>query len=107
MNSKVGIIIGREYMERVTKKSFIITTILMPLLMLALMFTPILIAEFSEGDSRKLVVIDESGVIAPQMQSTSIYEIVPADSSWQQMLETEAADAVVIIPRQLSKAMPR
>lgn len=98
MNSKVGIIIGREYMERVTKKSFIITTILMPLLMLALMFTPILIAEFSEGDSRKLVVIDKSGVIAPQMQSTSIYEIVPADSSWQQMLETEAADAVVIIP---------
>lgn len=98
MNSKVGIIIGREYMERVTKKSFIITTLLMPLLMLALMFTPVLISEFAEGDTRKLVVVDESGVIAPQMESTSAFTIVPADSSWESMLQDERADAVVFIP---------
>lgn len=35
--SKIGIIIEREYLERVKKKSFIFTTILMPVLMLALM----------------------------------------------------------------------
>lgn len=98
MNSKVGIIIGREYMERVTKKSFIITTLLMPLLMLALMFTPVLISEFAEGDTRRLVVVDESGVIAPQMESTSAFTIVPADSSWESMLQDERADAVVFIP---------
>ena len=32
--SQVGIIIGREFNERVRKKSFIITTLLMPLLSL-------------------------------------------------------------------------
>ena len=35
--SNLGIIIEREFLERVKKKSFIITTILMPVLMLALM----------------------------------------------------------------------
>ena len=99
MISKVGIIIRREYMERVTKKSFIITTLLMPLLMLAMMFTPLLIAMFSEGDTRNLIVVDESGVIAPEMKSTSAFNIVNSDSSWQQMFESESANAVVFIPK--------
>lgn len=103
MSSKVGIIIRREYMERVTKKSFIITTLLMPLLMLALMFTPILIAEFAEGDTRNLVVVDNSGVIAPEMKSTSAFNIVKADSSWEKMLESDQADAVVFIPQDILK----
>ena len=44
--SKIGIIIEREYMERVKKKSFIFTTILMPLLMLGLMALPALIMAY-------------------------------------------------------------
>lgn len=87
-------------MERVTKKSFIITTLLMPLLMLALMVTPVLIAEFSEGDQRKVAVIDQSGIIAPQLQNCASFTIVPADSAtdWRGMLEQEKADAVLMIP---------
>ena len=38
--NKIHIIIAREFNERVRKKSFIITTILMPLLMLGLMAAP-------------------------------------------------------------------
>ena len=41
--SNLGIIIEREFLERVKKKSFIITTILMPVLMLALMAMPALV----------------------------------------------------------------
>ena len=37
------LIISREYLERVKRKSFIISTLLMPLLMLALMLAPTLI----------------------------------------------------------------
>lgn len=48
--SQVGIIIGREFNERVRKKSFIITTLLMPLLMVGLMFAPMLIMKYSRGD---------------------------------------------------------
>lgn len=48
--SQVSIIIGREFNERVRKKSFIITTLLMPLLMIGLMFAPMLIMKYSRGD---------------------------------------------------------
>ena len=34
--TNIGIIVGREFNERVRKKSFIITTILMPLLVVAI-----------------------------------------------------------------------
>ena len=41
--SQIGIIIEREFNERVRKKSFIITTLLMPLLVVALMVAPSLV----------------------------------------------------------------
>ena len=67
--SQVSIIIGREFNERVRKKSFIITTLLMPLLMIGLMFAPMLIMKYSRGDEKQIAVIDDSGLIAPQLQS--------------------------------------
>ena len=67
--SQVSIIIGREFNERVRKKSFIITTLLMPLLMIGLMFAPMLIMKYSGGDEKHIAMIDESGLIAPRLQS--------------------------------------
>ena len=46
--NKIGIIITREFNERVRKKSFIITTILMPLLMIGLMVAPSLMMLFAK-----------------------------------------------------------
>lgn len=65
--SKIGIIVAREFNERVRKKSFIITTILMPLLMLGLMASPTLMMLFAKGDQKQLIVLDESHKIAPQL----------------------------------------
>ena len=42
--SNISIIIQREFNERVRKKSFIITTLLMPVLMIGLMAAPALIS---------------------------------------------------------------
>ncbi len=67
--SNVSIIIRREFNERVRKKSFIITTLLMPVLMLGLMVAPALIMRFSQGDEKQIAVIDESGIIAPRLES--------------------------------------
>lgn len=79
MKNKVGIIIGREFNERVRKKSFILTTLLTPLLMIALMVAPMLIMEYSEGNEKRIVVIDDSGIVAPALQSNSevIFEPMP------------------------------
>ena len=65
--NKIGIIIAREFNERVRKKSFIITTILMPVLMLGLMAAPTLMMLFAKGDAKTFIVLDESGVIAPNL----------------------------------------
>ena len=61
-NSKIGIIITREFNERVRKKSFIVTTILMPVLMIGLMVAAALIMRYSQGETRHISVIDESGL---------------------------------------------
>ena len=61
--SQVGIIIGREFNERVRKKSFIITTLLMPLLMVGLMFAPMLIMKYSRGDEKQIISRGMSSVV--------------------------------------------
>ena len=66
--NKIGIIIAREFNERVRKKSFIITTILMPILMLGLMAAPTLMMLFAKGETKTLAVVDDSGMIAPQLE---------------------------------------
>lgn len=85
-------------MERVRKKSFIITTLLMPLLMLAMMVVPVLITEFSESDTRRMVIVDDSGVIAGQIKNTSEFTVVEQEGDWRSMLEDGTAEAVLLIP---------
>ena len=68
--NKIGIIIAREYNERVRKKSFIITTILMPIFMLGLMAAPTLMMLFATGETKTLQVIDQSGIIADQLEGS-------------------------------------
>lgn len=58
--NKTGIIIGREFWERVRKKSFIITTILTPILMLGLCLAPTLMMMHDTSDVRKIMVVDET-----------------------------------------------
>lgn len=79
MKSKIGIIIGREFNERVHKKSFIITTLLTPVLMLGMMFAPVLISLYSKGEQKQIAVVDESKIIAPALQSSDevVFETTP------------------------------
>ncbi|MBQ8449705.1 MAG: ABC transporter permease [Bacteroidaceae bacterium] len=69
MKNKIGIIIGREFNERVRKKSFIITTLLTPLLIIGLMVAPTLMMTYSGSETKKIAVVDDSGIIAPQLYS--------------------------------------
>lgn len=58
--NKIGLIIKREYLSRVQKKSFIIMTILGPILMAALFIVPVYISQISE-DTKQIDVLDETG----------------------------------------------
>lgn len=57
--NKILLIIQREYLTRVKKKSFIVMTILGPLLMAAVTVAPVLIAKYSNDSLNKILVVDE------------------------------------------------
>ena len=68
---KIGIIIAREYTSRVKKKSFILTTLLVPLLIGAMIAVPALIAYYSsDKKERNIAVIDGSGIVAPSLENS-------------------------------------
>ena len=56
-------IIKREYLEAVRTKSFIISTVLVPILMASFMLVPLLLSLFVTGSQIKLRVIDRTGKI--------------------------------------------
>ena len=68
---KMWLIVVREFMERARKKSFILTTLLMPLLMIGLMVAPSLVMLYGTSDQKEVVVVDRSGAIAQNLVSTS------------------------------------
>lgn len=97
MNSKLSTIISREYLERVKRKSFIISTILMPVFMVALMLMPALIAIFATPEEKKIAVIDESGVVAPTLQDSEALKFVRSDAALEELTSDDDYDAVLVI----------
>lgn len=61
----IGIIINREYMTRVKKKSFLLITFLSPILFAALCMLPTLIMMGAKEESKKVAVVDNSGIVMP------------------------------------------
>ncbi|MCK9255448.1 MAG: ABC transporter permease [Bacteroidales bacterium] len=72
--SKIGLIIKREYSTRVKKKTFIIMTILGPILFAALMIAPALLMQLEDDEFKKIAVIDETGVFSESLISTKHIE---------------------------------
>jgi ABC-2 type transport system permease protein len=66
--SKILIIIWREYKESVFKKSFIITTLLTPVFMLAVIFLPAILSTMELEGSFKIDVIDHSGLVYDEFE---------------------------------------
>ena len=81
--SKVGLIIRREYVSRVRKKSFIIMTIVGPLLMGGI-FASIFMLDKVDSEQKTIVVKDDSFMFADKFKSNDrlkfIYSKDPVDS---------------------------
>ena len=65
--NRIGLIIAREFNQRVRKKSFILTTLLVPLLMLGVVFAPLWLSRMQQEEQKKIVVCDRSGKIVPAL----------------------------------------
>ena len=89
----ISLIIMREFKERVYKKSFIITTLLMPLLFAAIGIAPTLIMIFAKGDTKNISVIDQSGVVAQRLESNeNLVFTTIHNGDLQQTLQSSLAD---------------
>jgi ABC-2 type transport system permease protein len=60
-------VIRREYVENVRRRSFILTTILVPLLMAALFAIPVLFALIEPDKQYRVALVDQTGEIAPEL----------------------------------------
>lgn len=67
--NKIPVIIAREFLTRVRKKSFIITTILFPLMMTVLILLPVYIANKSEKECT-VYVLDDNDYFVHKFQDT-------------------------------------
>lgn len=75
--NKISVIISREYVTRVRKKSFIIMTLLAPLLMAALIVVPSLLMMNKDTEHKKIAVIEEkSDLFKNVIQNTKDVEFV-------------------------------
>ena len=89
----IALIVMREFKERVYKKSFIITTLLMPLLFVAIGAAPTLIMIFAKGDTKNISVIDQSGVVAQKLESNdNIAFTTIHNGDLQQTLQSSLAE---------------
>lgn len=102
MNSKIMIIIAREFKERVAKKSFIITTLLTPVFLVLLSLMPVMITYFSTPTDRTIAVVDESGVILPALTSQSMEHMEFVEAKDADAAKTdEKFDGVLTINRDI------
>lgn len=93
----LSLVIQREYITRVKKKSFIILTLLMPFLMVAMSLLPLWLATINESGVKNVVVIDNTGMYAPLLKSTDRYEFQVIDAPDREAAESNLGKDVFAI----------
>ncbi len=81
----ISTIISREYLTRVKKKSFLLTTFLVPIFFAAMCILPSVIMLMAKDTGKKVAVIDQSGIVMPYFADTDAvdyedYSSEPLDS---------------------------
>lgn len=99
--NNTGLIIKREYLERVNKKSFIVTTLLVPIVMVALMVLPSVLMFMMPASTKNVAVVDDSGIILPKLKDTSEVHFIAAESSQDEMLQNDSIYGILIIDRNI------
>lgn len=97
MNSPLGIIIAREYLERVKRKSFIISTILVPVFMIALMVAPAAFMLLSAPEKTEVLVSDATGQVLPRLHGNDEVSFMATDENLDSLRADESNQVVVVI----------
>ena len=100
---KMLLIIGREYFERVRNKSFIIVTLLMPIIMIAIMAAPTLMMLYGgKSEQKRVMVVDRSGLVvdklysSPEVEFVDVSELSKSEACAQYGVESDAFGVLYI-----------
>lgn len=98
--NKISLIIKREYLTRVRKRSFLIMTVLGPVLMAALFIVPVYIAQI-EGEVKTIGIVDESGLFENIFTDTETIRFIPLNTDLEtakKILSDQGHYAILYIP---------
>jgi ABC-2 type transport system permease protein len=102
--NKIILILQREYLTRVRKKSFLIATLLTPILIAAIYAIPALLY-FNTDRSKVIQVIDESGLFKNKFkQDGSVrfeYASLPLEAAKKQLDTSETYAALTYVPKDI------
>ena len=100
--SKIFIIIQREFLTRIQKKSFIILTILMPFIIAAVAVAPLLLASIKDDTQHTVMLVDKTLKYAPLFEDNESYHFVTAPEVLPEFREEDAnVKAVILISEDL------
>jgi len=105
--NKSFLILRREYLTRVKKKSFIIMTLLVPLMMAALTILPTYLAMMDDKEERTIAVYDPTALVLDKLESNQFtkFHYIP-EQEYQQLNKNFKSGkyyAVLYIPTNILK----
>ncbi len=97
---KIKLIILREYLTRVKKRTFILMTIIGPILMASLIIVPNIIAKMSD-EKKTIAVIDDSGIYINKLESNPDIKftyIIKSIDQAKKEFDSDGFDVILHIP---------
>ncbi len=99
---KILLVIQREYLTRVRKRSFIVMTILGPILMASAFVIPMYVATLTDGEKKVIEVLDETGWFFEKFSDTEEFEfkytVADLETAKFELMENDEF-ALLYIPR--------
>ena len=102
--NKIGLVISREYLSRVKKKSFLLTTILVPLIIVGFYAVIIAISVSDTGDKARVAVIDNAGFFTENYDraknDATEYVVISGETeqSYKGKYKSNGYDYLLVIP---------
>ncbi len=100
--NKTLLIIRREYLTRVKKKSFLLATLLTPLGIAAFIAVASLIFGYESDDAKRVAVIDQAGVFPGGIKDEATLKFVKSTKSLEELkaaVKADEFDGVLVIPK--------
>ena len=88
----ISTIISREYLTRVKKKSFLLTTFLVPIFFAAMCILPSVIMFMAKDTGKQVAVIDQSGIVMPYLVDSEAVEYTDYSSEPVDSMKTRFED---------------